>query len=110
MGAPQAWTAVANTGPAARAVTATQRFGRMRSERVTPTRTSAMPTSGHQSQVPPCRAGKRPYVATRADMADRLYYSGVTYAAVIPPSTTKVEPVMNEDSSEARNSAALAIS
>ncbi len=37
-------------------------------------------------------------------------YSGVTYAAVIPPSTTSADPVMNEDSSEARNRAARAIS
>src|SRR4029078_12686861 len=35
-------------------------------------------------------------------------YSGVTYAAVIPPSTTSAEPVMNNESSDARNSAAFA--
>src|SRR5689334_14727228 len=37
-------------------------------------------------------------------------HSGVTYAAVIPPSTVKVAPVVNDDSSEARNSADRAIS
>jgi hypothetical protein len=39
-----------------------------------------------------------------------LLYSGVMYAAVIPPSTRKVDPFTNEDSSLARNSAAFAIS
>ena len=33
-------------------------------------------------------------------------YSGVTYAAVIPPSTRKFVPVTNEDSSDARYNAA----
>src|SRR5436190_1993408 len=37
-------------------------------------------------------------------------YSGVTYAAVMPPSTTSVAPVMNEESSQARKRAARAIS
>src|ERR1022692_3670039 len=37
-------------------------------------------------------------------------YSGVTYAAVSPPSTRNVAPFTYEDSSLARNSAALAIS
>src|SRR5262249_60400500 len=36
--------------------------------------------------------------------------SGVTYAAVMPPSTTSDAPVMNDESSDARNSAALASS
>ena len=33
-------------------------------------------------------------------------YRGVTYAAVMPPSTMKAVPVTKEDSSDARNSAA----
>ena len=37
-------------------------------------------------------------------------HSGVTYAAVIPPSTTSAEPVTKDASSDARNSAATAIS
>lgn len=37
-------------------------------------------------------------------------HSGVMYAPVIPPSTTNDVPVMNDDSSLARNSAAFAIS
>ena len=40
---------------------------------------------------------------------DRVY-SGVTYAAVMPPSTTSAAPVMNDESSDARNSAAFASS
>jgi hypothetical protein len=38
------------------------------------------------------------------------FYSGVTYAAVMPPSTISDAPVMKEESSEARNSAAFASS
>lgn len=37
-------------------------------------------------------------------------YSGVTYAAVMPPSTRNVEPLTNDDSSLVRNDAAFAIS
>ena len=37
-------------------------------------------------------------------------YSGVTYAAVMPPSTRKVLPVTKEDSSDARKRTASAIS
>lgn len=41
---------------------------------------------------------------------DSRGYSGVTYAAVRPPSTRKSLPVTYDDSSEARKSAACAIS
>src|ERR1700681_433271 len=41
---------------------------------------------------------------------DAACYSGVTYAAVRPPSTRNVEPFTYDDSSLARKSAALAIS
>src|SRR5689334_22872842 len=37
-------------------------------------------------------------------------HSGVTYAAAIPPSTISDAPVMYDESSHARNSAAFAIS
>src|SRR6266542_2756142 len=46
----------------------------------------------------------------RAAHVVSLAYSGVTYAAEMPPSTTSAAPVMNDESSQARNRAARAIS
>src|SRR5260370_40879986 len=50
------------------------------------------------------------FVLFRRYRWDQPASSGVMYAPVIPPSTTNDVPVMNDDSSLARKSAALAIS
>src|SRR3954453_6603259 len=47
---------------------------------------------------------------SRRGVSESVNHSGVMYAPVIPPSTRNDVPVMNDDSSLARNSAALAIS
>src|SRR3954452_1476256 len=55
-------------------------------------------------------SGQCAYSAVLRGAVDGSLHSGVMYAPVIPPSTRNDVPVMNEDSSLARNSAAFAIS
>ena len=59
---------------------------------------------------PPSSSSAVSIPRTRHAAHGSLSYSGVTYAAVMPPSTTSDAPVMNDASSDARKSAAFASS